>query len=148
MANERTRAEDPTRISENLLTIRNLTKVFGGLFGKGGKVAVNDVSVGIRPGEVGKKRFKFSNRIQKYLCLKHIQCFGWLGLNGAGKSTTFKMLTGALEVSAGGFHLPRGTLKGYCPQENALDDLLTVRETLKVYSLVRGVFWRDAERVS
>lgn len=29
------------------------------------------------------------------------ECFGLLGVNGAGKSTTFSMLTGKTEVTAG-----------------------------------------------
>ena len=67
------------------------------------------------------------------------QCFGWLGLNGAGKSTTFKMLTGELSPTGGGFELKSGTHMGYCPQENSLDGMLTVRETLRAYCLIRGV---------
>ena len=67
------------------------------------------------------------------------QCFGWLGLNGAGKSTTFKMLTGELSPTSGGFELKRGTRTGYCPQENSLDGMLTIRETLRAYCLIRGL---------
>lgn len=29
------------------------------------------------------------------------QCFGMLGVNGAGKTTMFKMLTGALNITEG-----------------------------------------------
>ncbi|KAL1443941.1 hypothetical protein MTO96_045737, partial [Rhipicephalus appendiculatus] len=35
------------------------------------------------------------------LAIRHGECFGLLGVNGAGKSTTFKMLTGLLDLSAG-----------------------------------------------
>ena len=59
------------------------------------------------------------------------------------------MLTGELTQSSGSFHLDReDTLMGYCPQENALDPLLTVREMLKVYAQVRGIPSADCESVS
>ncbi len=82
------------------------------------------------------------------------QCFGWLGLNGAGKSTTFRMLTGALRPTAGSFAVSPGgggraaaAAAGYCPQENALDPLLTAREALRVHARVRGVRPQDREKV-
>ena len=59
------------------------------------------------------------------------------------------MLTGELTQSSGTFYLDReDTLMGYCPQENALDPLLTVREMLKVYAQVRGIPAADCENVS
>ena len=33
--------------------------------------------------------------------LSSVQCFGLLGVNGAGKTSTFKMLTGDIPVTAG-----------------------------------------------
>jgi len=33
------------------------------------------------------------------------QCFGLLGVNGAGKTSTFKMLTGDISVSSGEAHV-------------------------------------------
>ena len=60
-------------------------------------------------------------------------------MNGAGKSTTFRMLTGELSPSSGSFDLKEGTCTGYCPQENSLDEMLTVSEILKAYCLIRGV---------
>ena len=83
VANERKRiAEDYYKELSNedkdILQTYGLTKIFRSrtirnLFGlrSENKIAVNNVSVGIKRGE----------------------CFGWLGLNGAGKSTTFKMST-------------------------------------------------------
>ena len=69
-----------------------------------------------------------------------LQCFGWLGLNGAGKSTTFKLLTGQLAPTAGSFEfLHPGTRMGYCPQNNALDPNLSVSAMLKIYSALLGI---------
>ncbi|KAE8738309.1 ABC-transporter, subfamily A member 04 [Frankliniella occidentalis] len=76
------------------------------------------------------------------------QCFGLLGLNGAGKTTIFKMLTGDTLIS-GGDALVSGRsvradmdsvrrMTGYCPQFDALVPLLTVREHLDLYSSLRG----------
>ena len=58
------------------------------------------------------------------------ECFGLLGINGAGKTSTFNMLTGALSVcagdaSVGGYSVVRDLRKvqqllGYCPQFDAL----------------------------
>ena len=33
------------------------------------------------------------------------ECFGLLGVNGAGKTSTFKMLTGDIDVTNGDAHL-------------------------------------------
>jgi len=56
-----------------MLEIRNLTKKFGE------KVAVNNVSFTVNPGEI----------------------FGFLGPNGAGKTTTIKMIVGLLKPDQG-----------------------------------------------
>ncbi len=76
------------------------------------------------------------------------QCFGWLGLNGAGKSTTFKMLTGELEPSSGSFTFgPARTRMGYCPQMDALDPHLTVREQIEVQCRIRGIRSKNISEV-
>ncbi|KAF2898000.1 hypothetical protein ILUMI_08174 [Ignelater luminosus] len=77
------------------------------------------------------------------------ECFGLLGVNGAGKTTTFKILTGDIRLSSGdawvnGLSLKRDMKKihqliGYCPQFDALLDDLTGRETLIIFSLLRGM---------
>uniref|UniRef100_A0A3Q3DGY5 ATP binding cassette subfamily A member 1 n=1 Tax=Hippocampus comes TaxID=109280 RepID=A0A3Q3DGY5_HIPCM len=59
-------------------------------------------------------------------------CFGLLGVNGAGKTTTFKMLTGDTVVT-------RHRNMGYCPQFDAVNELLTGREHLELYAILRGV---------
>uniref|UniRef100_A0A8D3DFF3 ABC transporter domain-containing protein n=1 Tax=Scophthalmus maximus TaxID=52904 RepID=A0A8D3DFF3_SCOMX len=77
------------------------------------------------------------------------QCFGLLGINGAGKTTTFKMLTGDIPVSGGEAFLNGYSIRtemrdvhqnlGYCPQFDAINDLLTGREHLEFYARLRGV---------
>uniref|UniRef100_A0A8D0AR12 ABC transporter domain-containing protein n=1 Tax=Sander lucioperca TaxID=283035 RepID=A0A8D0AR12_SANLU len=73
------------------------------------------------------------------------QCFGLLGINGAGKTTTFKMLTGDIPVSASNSHYIRTEMRdvhqnlGYCPQFDAINELLTGREHLEFYARLRGV---------
>ncbi|XP_045539376.1 uncharacterized protein LOC106715101 [Papilio machaon] len=80
------------------------------------------------------------------------QCTALLGQNGAGKSTTFSMLTGEVRPSSGHICLrnirarPTDLCKGfisYCPQSDAIDPLLTVRETLKFYCRLRGIQDQD-----
>uniref|UniRef100_A0A4W5LIR1 ABC transporter domain-containing protein n=1 Tax=Hucho hucho TaxID=62062 RepID=A0A4W5LIR1_9TELE len=89
--------------------------------------------------------------VGKNLCAMAIQgvCFGLLGINGAGKTTTFKMLTGDISISGGEAFLNGYSIRtemrdvhqnmGYCPQFDALNDLLTGREHLEFYARLRGV---------
>lgn len=81
--------------------------------------------------------------------IKHSECFGLLGVNGAGKTSTFKMLTGDIKISHGQAWVQGISLKtnmkevhkriGYCPQFDALIDDLTGRETLRLFALSRGI---------
>jgi ATP-binding cassette, subfamily A (ABC1), member 3 len=90
-------------------------------------LAVNQLCIGIKTGE----------------------CFGLLGVNGAGKTSTFKMLTGDAKISNGEAFVQGISLKmnmkevhkriGYCPQFDALIDDLSGRETLKLFALSRGI---------
>lgn len=74
---------------------------------------------------------------------------GLLGHNGAGKSTLFKSIAGLVEPDAGeilldGRPLPFGDTErrrelAYVPENDLLDDYLTVRETLEFVAAVRGV---------
>lgn len=86
------------------------------------------------------------------------ECFGLLGVNGAGKTSTFKMLTGDGSISSGEAWVDGISVKtdmnkvhkriGYCPQFDALLDDLTGRETLRIFALLRGVPGRDIKRIS
>jgi lipooligosaccharide transport system ATP-binding protein len=71
------------------------------------------------------------------------ECFGFLGPNGAGKTTTMKMIYGAAvptggELKVAGLDVRRAEREvkrriGVVPQENNLDEDLTVEENLLVY---------------
>lgn len=95
---------------------------------------------------------KLKNILFKYfynLILKKGECFGLLGINGAGKSTTFKMITGEVLPSNGDVVINGSSILkqrqkafdniGYCPQKNAIFPLLTAREHLTFYARVRGI---------
>ncbi|XP_059192402.1 ATP-binding cassette sub-family A member 2 [Centropristis striata] len=118
----------------DMLKIENLTKVYKSR--KMGRIlAVDRLCLGVRPGE----------------------CFGLLGVNGAGKTTTFKMLTGDECTTRGeaiinGNSILKDLLRvqqsiGYCPQFDALFDDLTAKEHLELYTRLRGIPWKDQERV-
>uniref|UniRef100_A0A7N6A7H1 P-type phospholipid transporter n=1 Tax=Anabas testudineus TaxID=64144 RepID=A0A7N6A7H1_ANATE len=107
----------------DILELRQLTKIYK----RKQKPAVDRLCVGIPPGE----------------------CFGLLGVNGAGKTSTFKMLTGDSVVTSGEAYLAGKSVTteidevhqnmGYCPQFDAINDLLTGREHLEFYAILRGV---------
>ncbi|POM25099.1 Daunorubicin/doxorubicin resistance ATP-binding protein DrrA [Actinomadura rubteroloni] len=71
-------------------------------------------------------------------------CLGLLGPNGAGKSTTMRLLTGQAVADEGaievlGFPVPRESKRaraamGVVPQQDNLDEELTVRENLEVFA--------------
>ncbi|XP_062861801.1 glucosylceramide transporter ABCA12 [Trichomycterus rosablanca] len=89
------------------------------------------------------------------------ECFGLLGVNGAGKTTTFKMLTGDISPTHGSAQLnsrdgrivdimdcrTEGINIGYCPQVDALDELLTGEEHLYFYARIRGIAKREIDQV-
>ena len=69
------------------------------------------------------------------------QCFGLLGPNGAGKTTTIEMLEGIVPKDSGciryfGGEMNRAALDrvGIQFQSTALQDFLTVRDTLRLFS--------------
>ncbi|MCA9395427.1 MAG: ABC transporter ATP-binding protein [Candidatus Omnitrophica bacterium] len=108
-------------MNDPAIEVRNLTKKFGTL------TAVDNISLTIQYGEV----------------------FGYLGANGAGKSTTMRMLCGILAPSAGegrvaGCNLIRSpeAIKqaiGYVSQRFSLYEDLTVLENLSFYGQIYGL---------
>uniref|UniRef100_A0A6P4EVB2 ATP-binding cassette sub-family A member 3 n=1 Tax=Drosophila rhopaloa TaxID=1041015 RepID=A0A6P4EVB2_DRORH len=88
--------------------------------------------------------------------VSHAECFGLLGVNGAGKTSTFKMLTGDHKITSGEAYLDGENISthkiygkiGYCPQFDALFDDLTGRQTLQIYCLLKGVQRRHIRTIS
>ncbi|KAG8130416.1 hypothetical protein E2320_017030 [Naja naja] len=89
----------------DILEIKELTKRYR----MKQKPAVDRICVGIPPGE----------------------CFGLLGVNGAGKSSTFKIILSNIEEVHQNM--------GYCPQFDAIQELMTGREHLEFLAVLRGV---------
>lgn len=77
------------------------------------------------------------------------ECFGLLGVNGAGKTSTFKILTGEVTPDSGDALVSHFSVLtqlasarqrlGYCPQFEALPGAMTGREVLTMYARLRGV---------
>jgi ABC-type multidrug transport system ATPase subunit len=82
------------------------------------------------------------------------EILGLLGVNGAGKSSVFKMIAGdVLPTGGDGFvagcsvrseqHLARKRI-GMCPQHDAIIGRLTAREHLLLFAALRGISHADA----
>ena len=82
-------------------------------------------------------------------CLEKGECFGLLGLNGAGKTSTFKCITQEISPTNGEilinginsqnkFNLIKNKF-GYCPQYDAIFEYMTVYENLEFYAKIKGV---------
>jgi ABC-2 type transport system ATP-binding protein len=105
----------------NSIEVQNLTKKFGNF------TAVDNVSFSVKQGEI----------------------FGFLGANGAGKSTTIRMLTGILEPTSGdalvgGYSVMKQPDKvktqiGYMSQKFSLYNDLTVEENIRFFAGVYGL---------
>ncbi len=110
----------------NSIEVRNLTKVFGKF------TAVDRVTFDVRKGAI----------------------FGFLGANGAGKSTTIRMLCGLLgptsgTAAVGGFDVGRDPDRvkeriGYMSQKFSLYEDLTVAENIVFFG---GVYGLSRERI-
>ncbi|MFI5251598.1 MAG: ATP-binding cassette domain-containing protein [Bacteroidota bacterium] len=108
-------------MSENMIEVNDLTKKFGSF------TAVDRVNFSVRKGEI----------------------FGFLGANGAGKSTTIRMLCGLLEPTSGtanvgdcDINTQTELLKlniGYMSQKFSLYDDLTVKENINFFGGVYGL---------
>ncbi|XP_076288268.1 phospholipid-transporting ATPase ABCA3 isoform X2 [Lasioglossum baleicum] len=81
--------------------------------------------------------------------VKQRECFGLLGVNGAGKSTTFRMLTGEEIPNSGTMYLGKSDIltdrqnylaqMGYCPQTDAMLGSLNSFDHLRLFALLRGI---------
>jgi len=104
---------------ELVVETRGLRKEFGS------KVAVNDLTLSVRQGEV----------------------FGFLGPNGAGKTTSIKMLLALVSPSAGEARVlgrPLGDVRarakvGFLPEHFRFQDWLSAREFLQFHGQMYGV---------
>jgi ABC-2 type transport system ATP-binding protein len=111
----------------NTIEVKHLSRRFGAF------VAVDDVSFDVRRGEI----------------------FGFLGSNGAGKSTTIRMLCGLLRPSSGtalvgGIDVasnPEGVKQriGYMSQRFSLYELLTVDQNIRFFG---GIYGLTPERLA
>ncbi|MED1091632.1 ABC transporter ATP-binding protein [Bacillus paramycoides] len=109
----------------NTLEIKNLTKKFGDF------IAVDNMSLSIKEGEI----------------------FGFLGSNGAGKSTTINMIAGLLRSNEGEISILGKNIKknnrfakmniGIVPQDIAIYEELTAYENVKFFAGLYGL--RGAE---
>ncbi|XP_059162650.1 phospholipid-transporting ATPase ABCA3-like [Physella acuta] len=85
------------------------------------------------------------------------ESFGLLGKSNSGKTSILKMIIGDTQPTAGDIYVLKHNVKteltkastklGYCPENNALHDMLTGRETLYLYGRIRGVPDRSLEDV-
>jgi len=109
----------------NIISTENLTRSFGAF------TAVNAITFDVREGEI----------------------FGFLGANGAGKTTALKMLTGLLTPSSGkatvaGYDVWREPEQvkrriGYMSQKFSLYEDLTVRENIRLFGGIYGLKMTD-----
>ncbi len=84
------------------------------------------------------------------LNVQHGMCFGLLGVNGAGKSTTFKMITGEIYPTKGTIVLNTredSTDMGYCPQVKSTLNSLTPEEHFWILSKMHGYETIDIDKV-
>jgi ABC-2 type transport system ATP-binding protein len=106
--------------AQNVIEVDNLSKLFGDF------AAVNQISFHVKAGEI----------------------FGFLGANGAGKTTAMKMLIGISSPTSGkatvaGFDVYKQTESikkniGYMSQKFALYDDLTVKENITFFGGIYG----------
>jgi ABC-2 type transport system ATP-binding protein len=105
---------------QTIITTKNLTKRFGGF------TAVDAISFEVKKGEI----------------------FGFLGANGAGKTTAMRMLCGLSiptsgEATVAGYDVYKQTEKikkniGYMSQKFSLYEDLTIKENIRFYAGIYG----------
>ena len=121
------REDGNTTNEEHVIEVRHLVKAFGHFH------AVDDISFFVKKGEI----------------------FGFLGANGAGKTTAMHMLTGLNQPTSGegfvaGFDIrtQHEQIKrhiGYMSQKFSLYDDLTVAENIRLFA---GIYGMDSKEIS
>lgn len=82
------------------------------------------------------------------------EIFGYIGVNGAGKSTSIKILLGLIQATSGQaevFGLPAGTLEarrriGYLPEVATYHEFMSAEELLRVHARLAGVAGDQLQR--
>lgn len=123
----RSRATQPHR-EDNVIEVHNLVKAFGSFR------AVDDISFSVKRGEI----------------------FGFLGANGAGKTTAMHMLTGLNQPTSGSGHVAGFDINsqyeqikkhiGYMSQRFSLYEELTVKENIRLFAGIYGMKDKDIRR--
>ena len=116
--------------SQLAINIRQLTKTYKTL--RGPVRALQGLDLEVRRGEI----------------------FGYIGVNGAGKSTSIKCLLGLIQATSGGaevFGKPGGTLEarryiGYLPEVATYHEFMSAEELLRVHARLGGVAKEQIER--
>ena len=125
------RMKEEARVADKdevAVKVSGLRKIYGNLFNKNDtKIAIQEVS----------------------FVVPKQQAFALLGVNGAGKTTTFRILTGEYGPTVGeayisGYNVVTDLSSaryniGYCPQFDALSEVLTPVEHLKLYAKIKGI---------
>ena len=118
---EHKQRDDTEKEAENVIEVEHLVKAFGSFH------AVDDISFTVKKGEI----------------------FGFLGANGAGKTTAMHMLTGLNQPTSGtgrvvGFDIRTQYEQikqhiGYMSQKFSLYDDLTVAENIRLFAGIYGM---------
>lgn len=115
------RTKQPNTTNDNVIEVSHLVKAFGSFR------AVNDISFSVRKGEI----------------------FGFLGANGAGKTTAMHMLTGLNQPTSGSGKVCGYDIRteyeqikrniGYMSQRFSLYEDLTVAENIRLFGGIYGM---------
>ena len=122
---ERNKASGNYSQTDNVIEVNHLVKAFGKFR------AVDDISFTVKRGEI----------------------FGFLGANGAGKTTAMHILTGLSQPTAGSGYVAGFDIQteyehikehiGYMSQKFSLYDDLTVRENIRLFAGIYGMKRKD-----
>ena len=121
---------------------------------------LNNKIIEVRQLQKSYKDVKAVNKIDFYVAEGEL--FAFLGLNGAGKSTTIDMLCTFLKLDRGSIKINNyevgkddekiKSLVGVVFQESVLDELLTVKENLitrsKLYNMSKDEFNKNLEEIA